>query len=97
MFLVTNSTYPLHKATEIAGRFTRSTPLPSFLKRVNMLTSAGDSGTKVLGIYEVDDDKVADGIKELLKYYTQYFDVEGFKYTVEPMMTVQEALPLIGL
>ena len=98
MFLVANVTYPASKQREMMGRFQKATalPLPSSLKRLYVLGTAGDAGMKVLGIYEVADDKVADGAKELFEYYSQYWDVEGFKYTLEPMWTAQETIALMS-
>ena len=52
---------------------------------------------KVCGIYEVDDAKVKEGIIELTKYFIQFYDIEGFRYEVEPMLTAQEAIPLLGI
>ncbi len=99
MFLVSNSTYPLSSAKEVAAAFVKAaeTPLPSYIKRIHTLTSAGELGIKVLGIFEVDDGKVADGIKELTRYFVQYYDLDGFMYTLEPMLTAEEAIPLLGL
>ena len=99
MFLVSNSTYPLSSAKEVAAAFIKAaaTPLPSYIKRTHTLTTAGDLGIRVLGIYEVDDEKVSQAIKDLTKYFVQYYDMEGFSYTVEPMLTAQEAIPLLGL
>lgn len=96
MFLVTTSTYPLSRTHEVTARYQKAvaTALPSFLKRIYVLGCAGESGHKVLGIYEVADDKVTDGVKELTKYFAQFFDIEGFKYAIEPMLTAQEAIPL---
>ena len=53
-------------------------------------------GQKVLGIYEVEDAKLKDGLKELIKYYLQsYSDVEGFTYNIEAMLPAAEAIPLL--
>ena len=99
MYLVSNSTYPLSSAKEVSALFLEAakTPLPSYIKRVHTLTTAGDLGIKVLGIYDVEDAKLADAIKEIGKYFVQYYDIEGFSYTLEPMLTAQEAIPLLGL
>jgi hypothetical protein len=100
MFLVSTVTYPPEKATEIVTRYINrvDTPVPPFLKRVNSLLAAGgEEGCKILTIYEVDDGNVADGVRELVRHYLQYRDVEGFRYRVEPMLTVEEAIPLLGL
>jgi len=97
MFLVTTSTYPLTKANVIAEKFQKAAavPLPSFLKRLHTLSTAGGEGIKVLGIYQVEDDKVTEGIKELTRYFVEFYDVEGFKYILETMLTAQEGIPLL--
>ena len=97
MFLVTTSTYPLTKANVIAEKFQNAAaaPLPSFLKRLHTLSTAGGEGIKVLGIYQVEDDKVTEGIKELTRYFVEFYDVEGFKYILETMLTAQEGIPLL--
>jgi len=99
MYLVSNSTYPLSSAKEIAAAFVKAAaePLPPYIKRTHTLTTAGDLGIRVLGIYEVEDDKVSQAIKDLTKYFVQYYEMEGFSYTLEPMLTAQEAIPLLGL
>jgi hypothetical protein len=100
MFLIGTVTYPPDKAVQMAKKFIKVTEksLPSFIKRLYVLsTTAGEPGMKVLGIYEVDDAKVTEGIKELTKYYVQYYDVEGFRYTIEPMLSAAEAIPLLGI
>ncbi len=98
MFFLTTSTYPEDKSYEVVAVFQKATatPLPTFLKRLHVLTTAaGESGIKVVGLYEVADDKLADGFKELAKYFIQFYGVQGFRYSIEPMMTAQEAIPLL--
>ncbi len=97
MFIVTTVTYPVNRSNDVVARFQKAlaTPLPPFLKRMYTLTGPGEAGIKVHGIYEVADDKVPDAYRELLKYFVNFYDGEGFKYTVEPMMTAQEAIPLL--
>jgi hypothetical protein len=100
MFLVGTVTYPPDKAVQMAKKFIKTTekPLPPFIKRLHVLTAAGgEPGIKVLGIYEVDDAKIKEGIKEMTKNYAQYFDVEGFRYSVEVMVPAAEAIPLLGM
>jgi hypothetical protein len=100
MFLVATITYPVARAKIMAQKFTKSVekPLPPFIRRLYVLTSSGgELGIKVLAIYEVEDAKLKDGIKELVKFYVQsYGDVEGFQYDIEPMLPAAEAIPLIG-
>ena len=97
MFLVSTSTYPLTKTNEVSARFQKAAAaqLPSFLKRLYTLTTPGGEGIKVVGIYQVDDDKVAEGLRQLTRYFVEFYDVEGFKYIVETMFTAQESIPLL--
>ena len=98
MFLLATINYPTAEANKMANMFVKvtATPLPSFVKRLHVLTTAkGDAGIKVVGIYEVDDNKIKDAFVELTKYYVQYYDIPGFKYEIEPMLTAQEAIPLV--
>jgi len=99
MYLVTNSTYPLTSAKEVAAAFVKAAEvaLPPYIKRTHTLIAAGELGMRVLGLYEVEDEKVSDAIKDLTKYFVQYYDLEGFSYTLEPMLTAQEAIPLLDL
>ena len=100
MFIVGTVTYPPDKSVQMAKKFIKASekPLPSFVKRLHVLsTTGGELGMKVLGIYEVDDAKLKEGIKEINKNYVQFFDVEGFRYSVELMLPAAEALPLLGM
>jgi hypothetical protein len=97
MYLLTTSTYPDSQANEIAARFQKAvaTPLPAFLKRTHTLICSSDNGMKVVGLYEAADDKFADAYRELVRYFVQYHDIQGFNYTIEPMLSAQEAIPLL--
>ena len=99
MFIVGTTYMPPNKGTEVAKRFLQAVkPLPPFLKRRNVLvTAAGEEWFKALAICEVDDAKVADAIKELIKYVAQFIDIEGYRYQVELMLNAEEAIPLIGI
>jgi len=71
--------------------------LPPFLKRLQILgDSRMDKGMKVLSIYEADDARIKESIIELTKMYVQFNGIEGFRYEIEPMLTVKEALALMG-
>ena len=100
MFILVTTTYPPNKATEVARAFIKSTEKPfTHIKRLHALTSTQhDLGIKALNIFEVDDDKVPDGVKELMKRIAElFFDIEGFRYQIEPMLTAEEAIPLLPL
>ena len=100
MFVVTTVTYPTEKGVQVAKAFVKATekPLPPFIKRLHVLAAPGGQlGMKVLGIYEVEDAKLKEGLMEISKYFVNFYDVEGFRYDIEPMLTAAEALPLLGI
>jgi hypothetical protein len=100
MFLVTTVVYPPDKSIVAAEKFIEVTAkeLPPFLKRLQMLgDSRMDDGMKVLSIYEADDATIKESIIELTKMYVQFNGIEGFRYEIEPMLTVKEALAVMGM
>jgi len=100
MFLVTTVVYPPDKSIIVAEKFIEVTskPLPSFLQRLQTLgDSRMDKGMKILSVYAIEDARIKDGIIELTKMYAQFNGIEGFRYEIEPMLTVKEALGVLGM
>lgn len=100
MFIVATATYPPDKAGEVTKKFLKGAdkPLPSFIKPGHMLTApGGELGIKVLVIYDIDDAKFKEGIKEIAKRYVPFCDIAGFRYNFEVMMSTTEAIPLLGI
>ena len=100
MFLVTTVIYPTDKSIVAAEKFIEVTAkeLPPFLKRLQVLgDSRMDKGMKVLSIYEADDARIKESIIELTKMYVQFNGIEGFRYEIEPMLTVKESLAVLGM
>jgi hypothetical protein len=98
MIVMTRSIYPPARAVEMSKRFIKAgtNPFPPFMKRLYVLTSAvGAEGVEVVSLYDVEDARMPDAYKEFVKYFSQYFDVEGYRYEFKPMMTAQETIPLI--
>ena len=52
---------------------------------------------KAYNLYEVEKGHEDEGYKELMKEEVPFFNIEGYKFTVEPLLSVEEALPLVGL
>ena len=74
-------------------------PLPSFLKRLHVLTpgGVGEPGIRSYSLFEADKGKEYDALAELTKRMALFYNIEGFKYQIEPLFTAEEAIPLIGL
>ena len=102
MFFMLTSTYPTTKANEVVQAFRKSLadPLPSFLKRLHVLTACGvgELGIRGYSIFEADKGKEYDALAELHRRIALYFyNIEGYKYQIEPVFTAEEAIPLLGL
>ena len=99
MFVMVISTTPPDKAVELGKAQIKlmETPLPSYMKHVSVFAAVDETGVKGYTILEVDKGKEFEGLKELHGRMVTFYDIVGFRYKVEPILTVEEALPLVGL
>jgi hypothetical protein len=90
--------YPAKAAKEFGKNFLELSKMkpPDWLK-IKSVYSTVDAKLKGYAIYEVDDDKVLKAEVEISKRMAIYFDVEGFEYKIERLLSPKEALPIIGL
>lgn len=97
-FFMVTFTYPPSKAEEVGQAFVSKTApeLPDFVNRIQIFVVL-DKELKAYSIYEVEDAKSHEGFVAITKRFTGYFNVEGSRFKIEPLLTVDEALPLIGL
>ena len=97
-FVMVTAIYPLHQAEKLGKAFVggKVPETADFVNRINIFVVA-DFDVKIYTLYEMPDDKLHEGLKSIGARYAGYRDIEGFKYKIETLMTVQEALPMIGL
>jgi hypothetical protein len=92
--------YPNDKADEVGKVFLKiAATLPKVLKRVSECPwiDADENGYIAYNIYEVEEGKMFEALKELNRYIANYRHVAGFRYEVHPVLTAKDALPMIGL
>lgn len=91
-------TYPPSKAKEVGEVFVsgKAPDLPDYVERTQIFIVM-DVELKTYAIYKVPDEKSHGGLMAITKRFTGYFDIEGSRFKIEPLLTVKEALPLIGL
>ena len=70
---------------------------PPHVKRLGLYLTPGGDGMKAYVLYEIEKGHVDEGFKEVTKRHVPYFNIEGWRYTIEPLLSVEEALPLVGL
>ena len=97
-FVMVTGRFPLNKAVEIGKLFTaRKLPeVADFVKRINIFIIA-DEEVKTYTLYEMPNDKLHDCIVWIGQRYAGFREIENFKYKIETLMTMKDALPMIGL
>lgn len=89
---------PPDKGAEVAKLYPKIAQKPlKNLKRVgnSPYATTTEAGIKAIGIYEVEDAKLADGIKEALTRRSPYMSIPGYRLQVEVLSTVAEAIALV--
>jgi len=98
MFFMITTTYPPNKVGDAVQVFRKSLaePLPSFLKRLHVLTPGGigEPGIRTYSIFEADKGKEYDALAELNRRMAWYHNIEGIRYQIETLLTAEEAIPL---
>jgi hypothetical protein len=90
---------PQSKATKIAEVFAKN-PTIKGVKRVGKCpySTPTQRGVRIVDIFEVEDAKVPEAIREITKWEQQYANaVPEFSYSLEPLLTPEEAFIAIGL
>jgi len=97
-FYMVTFTYPPSKAKEVGEAFVsgKAPELPSYVERTQIFVVL-DVELKTYAIYKVPDEKSHEGLVAITRRYTGYFNIEGSRFKIEPLLTITEALPLIGL
>ena len=100
--IIVTSSYPGHRADEIGQMFVgqKVPEVADFVKRIDIWVSTvgtAEREYKIYALYEAPDDKLYEALKSIATRYAGYRGVEGFRYQIETLLTVQEALPMIGL
>jgi hypothetical protein len=90
---------PQSRASEIAKVFAKN-PSIKGVKRVGKCPycSPTNRGVRIIDIFEVEDGKVAEAIREITKWEQQYANaVPEFAYSLEPLLTPEEAFVALGM
>ena len=96
VFFMVTTNFPPDKAVEVGKTFSsvKLAKLPDFVNRVNTFV-VNEGNIKTYALYECEDEKTHEGFKAIGETYTGYFDIAGFKYKVEHLLSIDEALPLL--
>lgn len=89
---------PFEKGPEVAKIYPKIAQKPlKVLKRVGVspYATTSEAGIRSVAIYEVEDAKLADGIREVLTRRSPYTAVSGYKLQVEVVTPIGEAIALL--
>jgi hypothetical protein len=97
--LLVTAWVPAHKGSEIAKVFAKN-PTIKGVKRLGKCpySSPTEHGMRIIDIFEVEDAKVPEAIREIVKWEQQYaVAVPEFTYSLEPLLTPDEAFMALGM
>jgi len=98
MVIISNVTYPPESTKEIAKRYLKAPVLPTFLtKKGPYISSSVTSGMHSITYYELESDKLAEGLQAIVESLAIYFGVPGYQYEVKPYFELEEGLGILGL
>ena len=101
-YIISTSLYPSHKASEVAEKYLEAIQkYPPDENLANPVVPAAvkttGQGIKVIGISEVKEGKLEEAYARTVSMMVMFHSIEGFEYTVDIYLKVEEALPLIGI
>jgi len=92
---------PPDKVTEAAQKYMevmQKFPEQPFEKSLVQAASvATKDGIKVISIGEIERGKYEEALDLVMKRNAEYYGIKGYRYEVETLATLEEALPTIGM
>lgn len=102
-FVFLTSIFPFNKANDIAKLYLSD--LKEYRSAIRELSKeivpnaikATKDGIESISVHDIKEGKLEDFLRVQQKYLIKYFDVEGYKYSIEVRLKTAEALDLLGL
>ena len=96
-YIVIMGSFPAHVGMEVGKTFLKLEKLPDYVKTEHVFNAAAGDST-FFTIYKIEDEsKYFDGIKAIVKRFSGYMDIVGYKYTLYPVLEAKDALSMVGL
>jgi hypothetical protein len=101
-YIVTTSVYPSDKVSEVAKRYLEAlTKYPPDESLATQIVPAAVKGThvgiEVIGILEVKKGKLEEAYLRTVNMMAMFHRIQGFEYTIETYLKVEEAMAVIGM
>ena len=98
MIIISNVSYPPESTKEVARRYLKAPALPDFLNKKGPYVSASrESGINSITYYELENARLAEGLKVIGESMAIYFGVPGYTYDLKPYFELEEGLDILGL
>ncbi len=97
MVIITHVIYPAEGAQAMAKRFLDAPELPDFMTKKGPYVTTNLEGILLTSLYELQNERLADGFKFLGDYMAIYFGVPGFSFEIIPYFEIKEGLSMIGM
>ena len=99
MFFMAVQRWPLSSSEQvgkISVELLRKPP-QDYYKRIGPYVVMTVEGIKAYMLYDVEEGREGEAYKYLADLYVSYRVVEGYSVVIEPVLTAEEALPMLGL
>ena len=98
MIIISNVSYPPESTKEVARRYLKAPVLPDYItKKGPYVSSSRDGGLNSITYYELENDRLAEGLKAIAESMAIYFGVPGYTYDLKPYFELEEGLDILGL
>ena len=97
VFIIT-SWNPFHKVDEVRKIMAKLPKLPPYIKKWHTFTAAdGNKGVKGYGIVYIEQGKADDAMIYISKLLSEFAEVEGYTWKVEPVLSVRDTVKMDAL
>ena len=96
-YIVVSGTFPGHKASDVGKKFLGLPNLPDYVK-IEHVFNATEGKYRFFTIYSIEkEEKYYSGLKAIMTRFAGYKDIEGYEYTIYPVLEAKDSLRMIGL
>ena len=99
MFFMAVSRWPLSSSEQVGKVSVEllKKPQQDYYKRVGPYVIPTAEGVKSYMLYDVEEGREGEAYKYLGDTFMSFRVVEGYSFVIEPVLTVEEALAMVGL
>jgi hypothetical protein len=90
---------PHNKAEEFSKIFSKviNNPIPSCIKKWQTFSSGdGENGMKGVNIIYSEKGKGDEALIEITKIIAPFWEIEGYRWKLEPLMSVSDSMKVMG-